>query len=139
MDCTFCAIVTGEEEATVLDETDETMAFAPLDSVSEGHTVVIPKEHYESLFDVPAPTLHAMMDHAKAIAERLCTHDFDGVNLLHASGEAAQQSVPHVHVHLAPRRFDDGLDLWPDSAYEESDFDSTYEDVRTALGNEDYR
>lgn len=137
MGCLFCSIVQGDEDAMILDETDETIAFVPLDPVSEGHVLVIPKEHYESLFDISEPTLNAVMEHAKTIAERLRAHDFDGVNLLHASGQAAQQSVPHFHIHLAPRRFDDELDLWPESAYEESNFDQTYENVRAALRNAD--
>ena len=94
MNCIFCAIVAGEEDAVVVDETDETIAFVPREPVSEGHLPVIPKAHYENLFDVPEPILRAVMKHAKSIAEELHADDFDGVNLLHASGKAAQQSVP---------------------------------------------
>lgn len=137
MDCTFCSLVNGEEDAVILDETDKTMAFAPLNPISEGHLLVIPKEHHESLLDIPEPLFNAVMGHAKTIAERLHAHDFEGVNLLHASGQAAQQSVPHLHIHLAPRRSDDELDLWPESTYEEPDLDRTYENVRTVLGNGD--
>ena len=137
MDCTFCSIVKGEEDAVVIDEASRTLVFAPLEPVSEGHVLVIPKEHYEDLFDISEPTLRAVMEHTRTIAERLHNRDFDGINLLHASGQAAQQSVPHFHIHLAPRRSDDGLDLWPESSYEESDFDCTYQNIRTALGNQD--
>lgn len=132
MDCVFCSIVAGEEDAVVVDETDETMAFAPLEPVSEGHLLVIPKAHYENLFDVPEPILRAVMEHVKSIAERLHTDEFDGVNLLHASGAAAQQSVPHFHIHLAPRHSNDGLDLWPESTFDESE-SRPYKNVRTAL------
>ncbi|SER18950.1 HIT family protein [Natrinema salaciae] len=137
MNCPFCSIVEGEEDAVILDETEDTIAFAPLDSVSEGHLLVVPKAHYEHLFDVPEPILHAVTERARTIAERLRAHGFDGVNLLHASGEAAQQSVPHFHLHIAPRRHDDELDLWPASTHDESDFDRTYETVRTAIENGD--
>ena len=132
MDCIFCAIVAGEEDAVVVDETDETIAFAPLEPVSEGHLLVIPKAHYENLFDIPEPILRAVMKHAKSIAEELHADDFDGVNLLHTSGKAAQQSVPHFHIHLAPRRSTDDLDLWPESTFEESE-SPTYLNIRTTL------
>jgi histidine triad (HIT) family protein len=133
MSCVFCAIRDSEEPAVVVDETDETLAFAPLDAVSEGHLLVIPKAHHETLFDVPESTFGAVMAHAKRIAEELRAHRFDGVNLLHASGRAAGQSVQHFHLHLAPRRDDDGLDCWPETEYEEQDREETYGRVRDAL------
>ncbi|WP_267641629.1 HIT family protein [Haloarchaeobius amylolyticus] len=132
MDCVFCAIVADEAEATLLDETDETLAFAPLDPVSEGHLLVVPKAHHENLFDIPAASLRAVTDHAKDIATRLEAAAFDGVNLLHDTG--VQQSVPHFHLHVAPRRADDGLDLWPDSGYESRGKEEDYAAVREALG-----
>ena len=102
MDCVFCSICRGQEDALILDETDKTLAFAPLDHISEGHMLVIPKEHYESLLDIPEPTLCTVMKHVRTISRRLCSSDFDGVNLLNASGRAAQQSVPHFHVISHP-------------------------------------
>jgi len=96
---------------------------------------VIPKDHYETVFDIPAPTLCTVMERTKTIAERLQAHDFDGVNLLHDSSQ--QQSVPHFHLHLAPRRNGDALDLWPESEYEESNFAQTYEHMRKRLSDED--
>ncbi len=97
---------------------------------------MIPRDHYETIFDIPEPTLCTVMERTKTIAERLKAHDFDGVNLLHDSSH--QQSVPHFHLHLAPRRNDDGLeDLWPESGYEESNFERTYQHIRNRLGDED--
>ena len=137
MDCVFCSICRGQEDAVILDETAETLAFAPLDHLSEGHMLVIPREHHESLLDVPEPTLFAVMKHVRSISRRLCACEFDGVNLLNDSGRAAHQSVPHFHVHLAPRREDDQLDLWPDSSYDGTDVERIYEDVRRALATND--
>lgn len=137
MDCVFCAICRGEEDAVILDETDETLAFAPLDRYSEGPMLVIPKAHHESILDVPEATLAAVMTHVRTLSRQLCETEFDGVNLLNDSGRAAHQSVPHFHVHLAPRRHDDGLDLWPERSYDETDVDRIYEHVRSALGTDD--
>ncbi|MCT9095116.1 HIT family protein [Haloarchaeobius sp. HME9146] len=136
MDCIFCDIVAGEADALVLDETDETLAFAPLDPFSEGHLLVVPKAHHESLFDIPEEALRAVSDHARDIATRLQRHGFDGVNLLHDSGEAAHQSVAHFHLHVAPRRAGDGLDLWPEHEYESRGRDVDYSAVREALGGD---
>lgn len=62
---------------------------------------------------------------------------FRRCNLLNASGRAAQQSVPHFHVHIAPRREGDQLDLGPDSSYDETETDRIYENVRSALSTSD--
>lgn len=134
MTCVFCSICAGEEDAKIVAETDKTLAFAPLNPISEGHILVIPKHHYETIFDIPESTLCAVMEHTKTIAERLQADDFDGMNILHDSSQ--QQSVPHFHLHLAPRRNGDGLDLWPESGYEESNFNQTYEHIRERLNEE---
>lgn len=133
MTCTFCDIVAGTMDATVLDETNDSVAFAPLDAVSEGHMLVVPREHYETLFDIPESALTAVTMHTKRIAERLHEHGYDGVNVLHASGRTAQQSAPHFHIHLAPRRTDDELDLWPDSGYDENE-GGVYDELRELFG-----
>ncbi|WP_435359760.1 HIT family protein [Haloarchaeobius sp. DFWS5] len=133
MDCTFCAIVAGKADALVLDETDETLAFAPLDPFSEGHLLVVPKTHHESLFDISENALQAVTAHARHVATRLQRHGFDGVNLLHDSGTAAGQSVGHFHLHVAPRRAGDGLTLWPDNGYESRGTEEDYAAVREAL------
>jgi len=99
--------------------------------------LVIPKEHHESLLDVPETTLCAVMEHVRSLARRLCADEFDGVNLLNDSGRAAHQSVPHLHIHLAPRRDDDELDLWPESSYDETETEEIYEHVRPALDTSD--
>jgi len=131
MDCVFCAIAAGDEDADVFSETAESVALAPLEPVSPGHLLVVPRDHYESLFDIPADTLAAVTEHARTLARRLEDGGYDGVNVLHASGAVAGQSVGHFHLHLAPRREGDGLDLWPDSGY---DGDGDYDRLAAVLG-----
>jgi histidine triad (HIT) family protein len=133
MDCPFCAIVAGEEDALVLEECEDTLAVAPLEAISEGHLLVIPKAHHPTIVEIPEGTLSAVVAHAKSIVERLRESGFDGANLLHASGHAAQQSVGHFHVHVAPRRESDELDLWPDSDYEAGSREECYAAVGEAL------
>ena len=79
-----------------------------------GHTVIAPKLHLPDLFCAPAERVNDLF----AATQKLALHfrtaiQASGVNLLHASGSAAQQSMPHLHVHLLPRFENDGLNAWP--------------------------
>ena len=113
MECVFCEIASRQAPATVIFEDDRVIAFAPIEAVSVGHTLVAPKVHYESLADITSDMLSAVMDAARSVALVLLTKNgATGINLLHASGVDAQQSVLHFHVHLVPRYPHDGLDLW---------------------------
>jgi histidine triad (HIT) family protein len=90
------------------------MAFVPRDMAAKGHLLLIPKIHYETILDIPNETLESLMVLAKNLSISLQSKsEVTGVNLLHASGESAQQSVKHFHIHLIPRFDNDGLDVWP--------------------------
>lgn len=112
--CKFCAIAAGTSDAEVVAVTDQCIAFVPIDMASKGHLLLIPKDHYETILDIPNETLESLMVFAKNLSFSLQTKtEVSGVNLLHASGESAQQSVQHFHIHLLPRFDKDGLDAWP--------------------------
>ncbi len=112
-DCIFCKIVNKEVPAKVIFENDEFLAFPPIEQVSKGHTLLIPKKHFENIFDFESGSLERLMGIAQEIAKGLVEeNDATGINLLHASGKDAQQSVFHFHLHIVPRYKDDGLDLW---------------------------
>jgi len=90
------------------------MAFVPLHLEAYGHTLVAPRAHYETLWDLNPHLLASVI----GVVQMLTVHyraciGATGVNLLHASGKDAQQSVPHFHVHLLPRFQGDGVDAWP--------------------------
>jgi len=89
------------------------MAFLDTNPASTGHTLIIPKKHYENIYDVPERELERVIVVAKKLArayrEVLSAED---ANILHASGEVAQQSVFHFHIYLVPRYSNDGLNLW---------------------------
>jgi len=107
----------------VVFEDDDTLAFLPQRLEAKGHCLVIPKEHVVNIFDIPDEVLGKVMVAAKRVAgmvrEKLGAA---GVNILHASGKEAQQSVFHFHVHVIPRWEDDGIDAWmkhhPDVTHE---------------------
>ena len=104
MTCIFCAIVAGEAPARIVHETDDTLAFLDINPITEGHTLVIPKRHAADLHDIDPDDLAATARSAKVVA-RLLTDRLgsDGVNLLHATGAAAWQTVFHLHIHVLPR------------------------------------
>jgi histidine triad (HIT) family protein len=111
-DCIFCAIAKGEGPATIVDETDDTVAFMDIHPWTRGHLLVIPREHYENIHEIPEETLAQVTAGAKRMAKRVRDNlDADGVNLLNSAGRAAWQTVFHFHMHVIPRYDDDPLEL----------------------------
>jgi len=113
MDCIFCKIIEKKIKTNILFENKMCLVFPPINPVTKGHVLIIPKKHYKDIFDIDEKYLVSLIDIAKTIAidfkkDLIIT----GINILHASGEDAQQSIPHFHFHLVPRRHNDGLDLW---------------------------
>ncbi len=111
-DCIFCKIVKGEIPSTKIFESDKALAFLDINPLTKGHCVVIPKEHHDNVFDIPLEDLKILITDAKQLADLLrgCL-DADGVNLVNASGMAAEQSVFHFHIHIVPRYEGDGLEM----------------------------
>jgi histidine triad (HIT) family protein len=111
--CTFCAISRRESPADIVYEDDLTIAFAAHAPVTNGHTLLIPRTHIENLFEVSDELAAAIGFATKATAIALSRrYNVTALNVLHASGPDAQQSVFHFHYHLVPRRSQDGLDMW---------------------------
>lgn len=102
--CIFCAIVAGRAPARILHETDDTLAFLDINPITEGHALVIPKRHATDLHDIEPDDLAATARSAKEVAGLLTERlGCDGINLLHATGAAAWQTVFHLHIHVLPR------------------------------------
>lgn len=113
MKCVFCSIVAGELPCRKIFEDDKTLAILDIADDVDGHILVLPKTHVESVLDCDSQTLDAVMRTVQTVSKHLTTIGYDGVNILNASGKAADQSVPHLHFHLIPRRFGDNLNTWP--------------------------
>lgn len=111
-DCVFCKIVTGAIPSFKLFENDATMAFMDINPLNDGHCLVIARPHHPDLYDLPpellAEVAHTVSRVARAVRAELAP---EGLNLLQANGRAAAQSVPHFHVHVVPRKMDDGASL----------------------------
>lgn len=111
-DCPFCAIVSGDAPASVVHETEDTLAFLDINPATEGHTLVIPKAHGEGLADVSATDLQTVTRVGQDVAAAMRASDeirTEGVNLFLADGAAAGQEVFHLHLHVIPRYAGDGV------------------------------
>ena len=111
--CIFCKIVNGEIPSYKIYENDKVYAFLDLAKDVDGHTLVIPKKHVTNVIDADAETLQAVMEGIKAVTDHYISLGYDGVNIMNASGEAAEQSVFHLHFHIIPRKNGDGFSTWP--------------------------
>ena len=102
--CIFCKIAAKEIPSYCLYEDDEVMAFLDISQVTKGHTLVIPKQHYDNFLECDSKTLKHMMEVAQKLANKICkTLQAEGMNILSNLNEVAGQSVPHFHIHLIPR------------------------------------
>ena len=112
--CVFCRIAKNELPSWKVYETELTMVLLAKEMEVKWHTLVIPKQHYKDITDIPTATLADMMEVAKKIIlhyEKTIWSTW--VNIAAASGLWAQQSVPHFHIHLLPRFENDGLNTRP--------------------------
>ena len=122
-DCVFCKIVAGEVPATKIYEDDVVLAFLDIGPISDGHTLVISKQHVEKLHECPAELLGQVGSHlgkiAKAVASAMSS---EGYNVLCNNGRAAGQLVDHLHFHIIPRNSGDGVfQRWPSYKYPEGE------------------
>ena len=113
-DCIFCKIIKGEIPSYKIYEDEKTYAFLDIACDATGHTLVIPKKHCTNVLDCDDEYLAATMATVQKIAKHYVEDcGYDGVNIINASGKAAQQSVFHLHFHIIPRKNGDGMDLFP--------------------------
>jgi histidine triad (HIT) family protein len=124
--CTFCQIVSGEIDAHVVVDDERFMAFLDIRPVFPGHTLLIPKQHHETIADLPV----GLVDPFFRLGQRLATAvpvAMDAVGTFMAINNIVSQSVPHLHLHVVPRRPKDGLRgfFWPRMKYRGGDEEMT--------------
>mgnify|MGYP002520995437 CR=1 FL=1 len=102
--CVFCAIAAGEIPSFKIYEDDLVLAYLDINPFTEGHTLVIPKVHSEGLLDTPADQLGEIVARVQKVAAHLKKAlPCEGFNILQNNGEAAGQTVKHLHFHIVPR------------------------------------
>ena len=98
--CLFCKIINKEIPSYKIYEDEYTYAFLDIAKDIDGHTLVIPKKHVTNVLDCDNQTLSHVMESVKKVANHYVELGYDGVNIMNASGEAAEQSVFHLHFHI---------------------------------------
>ncbi len=112
MDCVFCKIINGEIPSEKVYENDKVYAFMDINPLNDGHVLIVPKSHAGTIHEIGEDDFLAVMSatHKLAAAVRKALNP-DGINLMQLNGKAANQVVPHLHVHIVPRWSGDGLTI----------------------------
>ena len=102
--CVFCKITLGEDQASIVFEDDRILAFMDLHPANVGHTLVVPREHWETIYDIPEKVLGDMFAVVKKVSVAVKKAvGAEGMSILQFNERAAGQSVKHFHVHVVPR------------------------------------
>lgn len=111
-DCIFCRIVAGEIPSARLYDDSDVIVILDVNPISRGHSLVIPKHHFEYLEMVDADTFGKVAEVARHLSSHMVDTGFcEGTNLFLANHETANQSVFHIHMHVIPRRTNDGINI----------------------------
>ncbi|MFQ6047826.1 MAG: HIT family protein [Phycisphaerae bacterium] len=135
LDCIFCKIVSGTIPALKVLEDDECVSFVDIRPLAEGHLLLIPKQHFETIDQMPAELVGRVLRHLPRLGAAVArTAGADGYNVLQNNGRSAGQVVPHVHFHIIPRRAGDGLGYrWPAGQYPPGRAEQVRDQIRQAL------
>ena len=133
--CAFCRIIRGEEKASIVFEDGLSLAFLDRRPLFPGHCLLVPKAHYETLADLPASLVGPLFQNAQLL-ERAIEEGLSADGTFVAINNHVSQSVPHVHIHLVPRHYKDGLKgfFWPRQRYkDEAALRQVQETLRAAI------
>lgn len=132
-DCIFCKIIKGELPCTKVYEDDNTLAFLDINPGNKGHTLIIPKEHYETIDETPEKVLEKIIVTVKKIAKAIAKMA-DGYNLISNNKRVSGQLVPHLHFHIIPRYKEDGHNFSiTKTKYEEKEIEKVAEEIKSLL------
>lgn len=131
--CIFCKIIAGEIPSTAVYEDDDFRAILDVNPAARGHVIILPKKHAANIFELEDEEAAKIFPVAKKIATALKkTYQCDGVNVLQNNGEAAGQTVFHLHVHVIPRYYDDDVNImWKPG--ETPDLEAVAEEIKKNL------
>lgn len=135
-DCIFCKFVKKEKKCPMIYEDEHTFVFLDHNPATEqgGHTLVLPKNHYELLTDIPDDELAKVVTTIKKVSKALLGFA-DGVNVLQNNKKAAGQWVKHVHFHIIPRFKDDGIqiEVWKPHKYKDGQIEEMIKKIQNFL------
>lgn len=117
-DCVFCKIIADEIPSYKIYEDNEILAFLDLKPVNPGHTLIVPKKHFNGFTETPDDLLCKISNIAKIIGSKIIeSKTGEGFNIIINNGRVAGQVVDHFHLHLVPRNKKDGRELWKGKEY----------------------
>ena len=129
-DCIFCKIIANEIPSAKIYEDDKVLAFLDINYVNPGHVLVIPKEHYENMLSTPDELVAYLYIKSKELMIKIkqaMKADFVALSVVGTD-------VPHFHIHLIPRYFNDGLaGFWPTKKYSEGEMKEIAEKIKKEL------
>ena len=133
--CIFCKIANGEIPSSTIYEDEDFRVFLDLNPATRGHALLVPKEHFDNLFELDDELCKKAMVLAKKLAGQMKEAlGCDGFNLVQNNGETAGQTVFHFHVHVIPREKEDSIKIgWKTGTYEGDDSERTAESIRKHL------
>ena len=120
--CLFCRIVSGEVPATLVYVNQNAAAFLDHRPLFHGHTLLVPREHVETLVELPQKLVGPFFEAAQTLT-RAVEHAMNAEGTFVAMNNRVSQSVPHLHIHIVPRRKKDGLKgfFWPRTKYKDEE------------------
>jgi len=133
--CAFCRIATGEQQAHVVFQSELSLVFLDLRPLFPGHCLIIPREHYATLADLPRELLGPFFSDVQLLAKAV-EQGMEAEGTFVAANNRVSQSIPHLHVHVVPRRKKDGLRgfFWPRQAYkDEKTIKAVQEGLRASI------
>src|SRR5436190_3648435 len=118
--CLFCKIVSGSTAAAIVNEDEHTLTFLDHRPLFPGHCLLVPKEHFETLTDLPPASVAPLFQKAQQLS-RAVEAAMGAEGTFVAMNNRVSQSVPHLHIHIVPRKRKDGLKgfFWPRTRYKE--------------------
>lgn len=137
MNCLFCGIVNGEVNAPVIFDDDISLAFLDHRPLFPGHCLLVPKNHFETLSDLPGDLVGPFFRNVQLLA-RAVEVALEAEGSFVAMNNRVSQSVPHLHVHIVPRRRKDGLKgfFWPRNKYkDEANIVTVQKAIRLAIAD----
>lgn len=130
--CVFCKIINNEIPSFKVYENEYVVCFLDINASSKGHTLIVPKNHYTSIFDLPENEACEIMKAAKVVTKLMQKNlHVKNVNLINNSGELAGQTVMHFHLHIIPRYENDGIEITPKQT--EPDFNALQQTLTELL------
>ena len=134
-DCIFCRIISGEIPSTTIYENSKFKVIMDIAPANKGHVLILPKEHYDNIYDIDTATAGELFELAAMTARALkSVLDCDGMNILQNNGTVAGQTVFRFHLHIIPRYEGDTVNIgWKELSYEDGEMEQLREAIRKEM------